>query len=56
MLLTRLREELRNGGSPKASERDVANDWELLQEVLAARYRKSEAVSARLNEPRASTP
>ena len=56
MLVTRLREELRNGGSPKASERDVANDWELLQEVLAARHRKSDAVSARLTELRSNTP
>ena len=56
MLIARLREELRNGGSPKASERDVANDWELLQQVLIARHRKSEAVSARLTEMRSNTP
>jgi hypothetical protein len=56
MLLTRLREELRNGGSPKASERDVANDWDLLQQVLVARHRKSEAVSARLTDLRSNTP
>jgi hypothetical protein len=56
MLVTRLREELRNGGSPKASERDVANDWELLQQVLVARHRKSETVSARLNDLRSNTP
>jgi hypothetical protein len=56
MLVTRLREELRNGGSPKASERDVANDWELLQRVLVARHRKSEAVSARLTDLRSNTP
>ena len=56
MLVTRLREELRNGGSPRASERDVANDWELLQEVLVARHRKRDAVSARLTELRSNTP
>ncbi len=56
MLVTRLREELRNGGSPKASERDVANDWELLQQVLAARHRKSESVNASLTELRSNTP
>ena len=56
MLIARLREELRNGGSPKASERDVANDWELLQKVLVARDRKSESVSARLTEMRSNTP
>jgi hypothetical protein len=56
MLVTRLREELRNGGSPKTSERDVANDWELLQEVLVARHRKSDAVNARLTELRSNTP
>ena len=50
MLVSRLREELRNGGSPKVSERDVANDWELLQQVLCSRHRKSESVSARLTE------
>lgn len=56
MLVTRLRAELRNGGSPKASERDVANDWELLQQVLVARHRKSETVDARLTNLRANTP
>jgi hypothetical protein len=56
LLVTRLREELRNGGSPKASERDVANDWELLQQVLVARHRTSEAVDARLTDLRSNTP
>ena len=56
MLVGRLREELRNGGFPKASERDVANDWELLQQVLAARHRKSESVNASLTELRYNTP
>lgn len=56
MLVTRLREELRNGGSPKASERDVANDWELLQQVLATHHSALEAVNARLTDLRANTP
>ena len=47
IVVLRLREELRNGGSPKASERDVANDWELLQRVLLAQRRKTEATEAR---------
>ena len=56
MLVARLREELRNGGFPKVSERDVANDWELLQEVLTIRHRKLEAVNARLSDLRSNTP
>jgi hypothetical protein len=56
IVVFRLRAELRNGGSPKASERDVANDWELLQEILVARRRKTEAMDARLTAMRSNTP
>ena len=56
MLVARLREELRSGGSPKASERDVANDWELLQQVLASRHRKPESVNAQLTDLPPNTP
>jgi hypothetical protein len=56
IVILRLREELRNGGSPKASERDVANDWELLQRVLLARRRKTEAMEARLTAMRSNSP
>lgn len=55
ILVLRLREELRNGGSPRASERDVANDWELLQRVLLARHR-ADAMDARLTAMRSSSP
>jgi hypothetical protein len=56
IVVLRLREDLRNGGSPKASERDVANDWELLQRVLLARRRKTEATEARLTAMRSGSP
>jgi hypothetical protein len=56
ILVLRLREELRTGGSPKASERDVANDWKLLQQVLLARRRKTEAMDVRLTAMRSSSP
>jgi hypothetical protein len=56
MLVARLREELCSGGFPKASERDVTNDWELLQQVLVGRHRKSEAVDARLTAMRSNAP
>jgi hypothetical protein len=56
ILLLRLREELRNGGFPKASERDVANDWELLQQILLARHRKTEASDVRLTAMRSDAP
>ena len=55
ILVLRLQEELRNGGSPKASEGDVANDRQLLQEVLLARHRKTEAMEARLTAMRSNT-
>jgi hypothetical protein len=55
MVLIRLRDELRSGGSPKASERDVANDWELLQRILLAQRRKVEGdlrlTATRFNSP-----
>jgi hypothetical protein len=56
ILVLRLREELRNGGSPRASERDVAKDWELLQRVLQARSKKTEAMVARLTAMRSNSP
>ncbi len=33
LLEARLHEELRKGSTPKASESDVARDWDLLQKV-----------------------
>ena len=56
ILVLRLQEELRNGGSPKASERDVASDWQLLQQVLLARHWKTEAMDARLTAMRSNAP
>jgi len=56
ILVLRLREELRAGGSPKASEQDVADDWNLLQRVILARHRKAEAVDARLTAMRSNSP
>jgi hypothetical protein len=43
IVLLRLREELKTGGAPKASDQDVSNDWDLLQQVMQARHRKTEA-------------
>ena len=56
ILVLRLREELRTGGSPKASEQDVADDWNLLQRVILARHRKTEAMDARLTAMRSNAP
>jgi len=56
IVVLRLRAELRNGGAPKASESDVANDWDLLQRVLLARRRKTEAMDARLTAMRSNSP
>jgi hypothetical protein len=55
ILLLRLREELRSGGSPKVSEGDVVNDWALLERVLDQR-RRGEAMDARLTAMRANSP
>jgi len=56
ILVLRLRAELRNGGAPKASDRDVANDWDLLQQVLQTRHRKTEATDVRLTAMRSNSP
>lgn len=56
ILLLRLREELKNGGTPKVSERDAGNDWQLLQQVLLQRHRRPQAVDASLSVTPASTP
>ena len=37
LMVLRLREELKSGGSPKVSEPDVGKDWDLLQQVLERR-------------------
>lgn len=56
ILVLRLREELKKGESPKVSERDVENDWALLQQVLLARRRKTDAVAARLTAMQSKSP
>jgi hypothetical protein len=56
ILILRLREELRNSKSPKASEHDVANDWQLLQQILQARRRKTVAMDASLTAIRPNAP
>ena len=56
ILLLRLREELRKGGPAKASERDLASDWDLLERVLLARHRKNEATDLRLTAMKATVP
>jgi hypothetical protein len=56
ILILRLREELRNSKSPKASEQDVANDWQLLQQILQARRRKTVAMDASLTAMRPNAP
>jgi len=56
ILVLRLREELKNGGTPKVSERDAENDWELLQQALLARRGKTPAVDARLTTLRSNSP
>lgn len=48
ILVRRLHEELKKGESPKVSERDIENDWALLQQVLLERRRKTDADAARL--------
>lgn len=52
IVLLRLHEELKSGGSPKVSNEDVSNDWALLQQVLQARHRSD----ARLTAMRSTTP
>jgi len=56
ILILRLREELRNGKFPRASEQDVANDWQLLQQILLARRRKTVAMDASLTAVRPQRP
>jgi hypothetical protein len=55
ILVQRLREELKKGGSPKVSEQGVENDWALLEQTLLAQHKKHEP-DARLTAMRASTP
>src|SRR5580698_5274036 len=55
ILVQRLREELKKGGSPKVSEQGVENDWALLEQTLLAEHKKHEP-DARLTAMRASTP
>ena len=51
IVLLRLREELKNSGSPKVSDQDVGNDWDLLQQVMQARRRTSDARLTAMKSP-----
>jgi hypothetical protein len=48
ILIQRLREELKKGGSPKASEQNAENDWALLQQTMLAEHKKREPIDNRL--------
>ncbi len=56
IVLLRLHEELSKGGPPKLSQRDAENDWQLLQQVLLARRRKTDATNARLTAMKSISP
>jgi hypothetical protein len=48
ILIQRLREELKKGGSPKVSEQNAENDWALLQQTMLAEHKKREPIDNRL--------
>lgn len=48
ILIQRLREELKKGGSPKVSEQNAENDWALLQQTMLAEHKKPEPIYNRL--------
>ncbi len=56
IVVLRLRDELKGGGAPKVSERDVANDWDLLQKTLLARRRKPDAIDTPMAAMRSTSP
>jgi hypothetical protein len=56
ILLLRLKEELKNSGTPKVSDHDVDNDWELLQQVMQERHRKPDSSSGSLAAMRSTAP
>jgi hypothetical protein len=56
IVLLRLRDELKSGNAPKVSKQDIGNDWELLQQVLLARRRKTDENETRLTAMRTATP
>jgi hypothetical protein len=56
IVLLRLRDELKSGNAPKVSQQDVGNDWDLLQQVLLARRRKTDENEARLTAMRTTAP
>jgi len=56
ILLLRLKEELKNSGTPKVSDHDVDNDWELLQRVMQERHRKPDATGGSLAAMRSTSP
>ena len=48
ILVQRLREELKKGGSPKVSEQNAENDWALLQQTMQMQHKNREAIDTRL--------
>jgi hypothetical protein len=56
IVLLRLRDELKSGNAPKVSEQDIGNDWELLQQVLLARRRKTDENESRLTALQTAAP
>jgi hypothetical protein len=46
IVLLRLHEELKSSGSPKVSDQDIGNDWDLLQQVIRARRRTTDRLTA----------
>lgn len=44
ILIQRLREELKKGGSPKVSEQNAENDWALLQQTIQIEHKKPEPI------------
>ncbi|MGA8491740.1 MAG: hypothetical protein WB711_15040 [Terriglobales bacterium] len=56
ILIQRLREELKKGGSPKVSEQDAENDWALLQQTMQIQHNKPEPIDSRLTAMQSAAP
>jgi len=56
ILVQRLREELKKGGSPKVSEQNAENDWALLQQAMQTQNKNREPIDTRLTAMRSSRP
>src|ERR1700685_2564281 len=56
ILVQRLREELKKGGSPKVSEQNAENDWALLQQTMQIQHKNREPIDTRLTAMRSARP